>query len=94
MIAQVQIDAISRPIITSLTIQPACQKSDHTERLVASSGRAEDSMDILSLRMGAGAAGPRMSPIAPVERSLPDITPRAVAAFSVRILVKPRRAGK
>src|SRR5690606_20450355 len=31
MIAQVQTDAASRPIITSLTTQPACQKSAQIE---------------------------------------------------------------
>ncbi len=40
MIAQHQIDAMIRPIITSLTTIWACQKSDRTEKLPAGAASA------------------------------------------------------
>ena len=41
MIAQVQIEAPSRPIITSLTTQPACKNSAQIDKLRARFGECD-----------------------------------------------------
>ena len=96
MIAQVQTEAPSSPIITSLTTKPACQNSAQIGQLHAGLGESVDFPSSTVLKEFR-AVGSRLAPGASVSvrtgsAKRPDIAQKcAVAAFSGQMLVKRRR---
>src|SRR5436190_4721 len=92
MIAQVQIEAQSSPIMTSLTTQPACMNSAQIDKCAAGSASAMFSMvQVLKIFRASLAAGPWASLVvrSRLACGFPQNAP--LAAFSGQILVKGRR---